>query len=498
MRAAWAAAAVVLGTAVAATTYGAAAASGASGDAALRRALDRYLSAAQAAGRAADGGRGSPDQIQAQYDAARDLQEGLAAAAPVSAGCQRLLGAALDLAGGEIDEAEGVDRPSRALRAAGTKLVGQATTELARLSRTCSKGPVRRTARPPEPRSPVSGEAFFDWVTARAPAGATSVEIVVDGTPTRRLRLTSRSVGLRTGAQPGVHDLQLRFLRGGRIVGSVDADDVWLLPSSSTVAAPPALRDRRLDAQAAALDSGFDGTSAIWVENLRTGRYGGWNTDALFPAASTVKLGELVAALARFGPRPEQSSAAYDLRTLAAWSSNLAANRLARELGGGAAIQVTLARMGATSSTYPGDYRVGTVLHTERGDAPDPPPRVSARVTTAHDLATVLYELQAAATGKPSALAATRLTVHEARVGLALLLGSQPTGDNLGLFRPWTAPSFPMAQKQGWLSDARHTAAILYRADGPTIAILLTYRPGISRPEAAKLGRGVVRLALSL
>jgi beta-lactamase class A len=471
---------------------------GSSGDMALRRALDRFLPAAQAAGRAADHGRGSPDQIQAQYDAARDLQEGLAAAGPVSDGCQRLLAAALDLAGGEIDEAEGVDRPSRPLLTAGTGLIARATAQLAQLSRTCSKGPVRGAGQHlPEPLSPASGEAFFDWIRARAPVGANRVEVAVDGATTRRLRITSRSVAIRTGAGPGEHDVQLRFLRGARVVGTVAANGVWLLPSSSGVATPAASRDRRLDAQAAALANGFDGTSAIWVENLRTGRYGGWNTDARFPAASTVKLGVLVAALARFGPRPERSPAAYDLRTLAAWSSNLAANRLARVLGGAAAVQAVLVRLGATSSTYPGDYRVGTALHAAHGDAPDPPPVVSGRVTTAHDLATVLFELQAAAVGKPSALAATRLTVHEARVGLGLLLDSQPIGDNLGLFRPWTSPAFPMAQKQGWLHDARHTAAILYFAGGPSIAVLLTYRPGITRPEAAKLGRGVVRLSLS-
>ena len=53
-----------------------------------------------------------------------------------------------------------------------------------------------------------------------------------------------------------------------------------------------------------------------------------------------------------------------------------------------------------------------------------------------------------------------------------------------------------MAQKQGWLHDARHTAAILYGQAGPTIAVLLTYRPGISRLEAAALGRSVVQVAL--
>jgi hypothetical protein len=160
--------------------------------------------------------------------------------------------------------------------------------------------------------------------------------------------------------------------------------------------------------------------------------------------------------------------------------------------------QETLHQLGALSSTYPGDYRVGTSLHHATGDVTDPPPLVSGRITTAHDLAKILSDILAAAVGTPDGLAATGLTVHEARIGLALLLDSQPVGDNLGLFRPWVSRRLPMAQKQGWLHDARHTAAILFDARGPELAVLLTYRPGISRPEAAMLGRSVVRMAAGL
>jgi beta-lactamase class A len=468
------------------------------GDPALRNALDRYLATALAAGHAAAHGHGSAEQIQAQYDTARDLEEALAKATPVSDGCQPLLAAAIELAAGEVDEAEGVDRPSSALLAAGTQLLSQATAELARLPRSCSKGPSRSNPRLREPISPLSGEAFFDWVQARAPTGARKVEISVDGTPTRTLPLTSRSVGLRTGAQPGLHDLTVRFLKGARIIETLEARNVWVLPPSAKEAAFATTRDATLDARAAALAAGFPATSAIWVQSLRTGRFGGWNTDAVFPAASTVKLAVLVAALKRYGPRPDRSPVAYDLQTLAGWSSNLAANRLTRLIGGSAVAQATLARLGATSSTYPGDYRVGTVVHTAKGDAPDPPPRVSGRVTTAHDLARMLAVIQSAAAGSRAGLAASGLTIHEARLGLALLLQSQPRGDNLGLFRPWVPPSFPMAQKQGWLHDARHTAAILYAPSGPTIAVLLTYRPGIARRDAATLGHLVVQLALGV
>jgi hypothetical protein len=80
-----------------------------------------------------------------------------------------------------------------------------------------------------------------------------------------------------------------------------------------------------------------------------------------------------------------------------------------------------------------------------------------------------------------------------APLGLALLLASQPTRDNLGLLRPNLDRSTPLAQKNGWLNDARHTAAIIYRKSGPTIVVLLTYRPAITRPEAATFAAKVLK-----
>lgn len=84
--------------------------------------------------------------------------------------------------------------------------------------------------------------------------------------------------------------------------------------------------------------------------------------------------------------------------------------------------------------------------------------------------------------------------MHEARVGLAMLLSSQASGDNVGLFRPALGPSFPMAQKHGWFSSVRHSAAILYGEGGPVIVVLVTYKPGLRRSEAVKLGTRLIQL----
>jgi hypothetical protein len=132
------------------------------------------------------------------------------------------------------------------------------------------------------------------------------------------------------------------------------------------------------------------------------------------------------------------------------------------------------------SSTYTGPYRAGTARSF---DAPRQPPLATGRVTTAHDLGRALFALQARRAG---------LTPHEADYGLALLRASIPVGDNQGLLRPWLH-GIPVAEKNGWLSDTRITAAIVYRAAGPMIVVIEVHRPGLPRYEARALGRDVLR-----
>ena len=191
----------------------------------------------------------------------------------------------------------------------------------------------------------------------------------------------------------------------------------------------------------------------------------------------------LQAALDRSGSRPERSPRWYDLQQIGAWSSNLAANRLAARVGD-AAVADGLRRLGMASSTYPGAYRAGTAAG---GDAPKPPAHGHTRVTTARDLGRALYRLQAAALGNRAALRATALTRHQARLGLWVLLDPERLGDNLGLLRPSLGRAH-VVEKNGWLSDTRITAAILYRSGRATIVVVEAYRPGLSgdRGEGAR------------
>lgn len=248
--------------------------------------------------------------------------------------------------------------------------------------------------------------------------------------------------------------------------------------------------DRELAARLSSIGRSYPGWAAFWTHDLRTGLTAGWNEDASFPAASTVKLGVLAAALRRAGTRPERARTWYELRQLTGWSSNLAANRLVRTLGGELAVAAALRRLGARASTYPGPYRAGTSV----AGAPKPPAHGHWRVTNARDLGRMLYAFHAAAAGNRWLQHRTRLSRHQAQLALALLATGSRAGENGGVIAPFVGRAV-IAQKTGWLSDTRATAAIVYGRGAPRILVVLAYRPGIRRVEAASLGRRAVEAA---
>jgi hypothetical protein len=251
----------------------------------------------------------------------------------------------------------------------------------------------------------------------------------------------------------------------------------------AAAAVGPKRPDPTLARKLAAVAARFDGAVGIWVHELATGRYAGVAADTPFAAASTVKLGALVAAL-RASPRPEASGWWYDVRQIGFWSSNLAANRIAGRLGY-AAIGDGLRRLGMTSSTYPGPYRATTAWR---------PPGPHTRVTTARDLGRALFRLHAGAAGDERVLRLLGLTRRQAVAALRVLASAQPVADNAGLLRPWLAGA-TLAEKNGWLSDTRTTAAIVYRNARATVVVVEAYRPGVTLREAQRLGRDVVALA---
>jgi hypothetical protein len=95
--------------------------------------------------------------------------------------------------------------------------------------------------------------------------------------------------------------------------------------------------------------------------------------------------------------------------------------------------------------------------------------------------------------GGRAALSKLHLTQQEASLALGLLLSSEPKRDNLGLFRPALGTRTPAAQKQGWFSQVRHTAAIVYTQSGPKILVLVTYSPSLTLAEAQSYGARLIK-----
>ncbi|MEX2647010.1 MAG: serine hydrolase [Gaiellaceae bacterium] len=452
------------------------------------------VTALDRAGELAAGGRGGPDAVQRQYDLARDLEESVVAAEPVNDGCRALARVLRSLARAHVRQAEGVDRKISSVVKAGLDQAAIARQGLADARARCrprQPAPTREQMR--QLLEPAPGDAFFGDVTAVAPPGADTAEVLVNGTRWGdRISVRGRIFRVRLAGRPRKCDVEVRFFDStGALVSSARADGVWLLERASARAKAAGRRSPELSASLTAVAQAFEGHVAAYRLNLLTGVYGAWNADAKFPAASLVKVGVMLAAVERLGARPDRSKLAYDLAAMTTWSSNLAANRLLGKLGGPAAIERLFRRLGALGSTYPGPYRVGTSISIPeftRLDAPDPPPRVSARTTTAADMARLLWLVHAGATGNGSALTTLRLGKHQARYALGLLLSSKATGENVALFRRALDKRTPLAQKNGWLQDARHTAAIVYRRGLPEIVVVLIYKRGLALAEAERVG----------
>lgn len=449
--------------------------------------------AAEAAAARATGSEG----WQRAYDAARDLQEAVRRAAPVSRPCRPLWIALARSAAGRVRQMEGIDRPSGADVRTGLRAAIRARAAARRAAPSCRGTGSARAARA-LPLSPAPGEAFLGPVVARAPAGADAATLTVDGRPAGGVAVRGGRARFRVTAPAGRHTLRVTFTRGGRQTGGASAQGAWLLPPTARAAVPGSRTD---PARAAALRAALRGGPAYraaWVQDLATGATAGVAEGVAFPAASTVKLGLMVGALARLGPAPERSPYAHDLRAVAGWSSNLAANRLLRRLGGTTTAVDGLRRLGARASTYPGEYVAGTELQPSLPPAGPgaSPPRVSARVTTAQDLGRMLHALHAAAVGAPGARRQTGLTAHTARQALGWLLASQQRGDNRSLVAGGLPPGTPTAQKNGWIRSARHAAAIAYTDAGPVISVLLTYdAAGVALRTARALGARVAAIA---
>jgi beta-lactamase class A len=437
----------------------------------------------------------SSETAQARYDAAREIQNALPLG--TTRACMPLLRALSRYAGAEIRATEAFDRLDAARLRTATISSRSAASAVQTARASCDEtGQIAEPRRDASLLEPASGNAFTGLVRVAAPRRAVYGEVLVNG------RLQTRRTVKR-----GVFETHLTSAAGaisrltviltdasGRVLGRATARDVWLLPSTAFRSRPgttvDAARSRRLASAATA----FVGYSGLYVRNLAKGTTASWNDKALFPAASTVKLGVVAAALVRSRSAAQRDGIRHDVEAIGRWSSNLAANRLFTLIGGQGPAEAELRALGARSSTYTGEYRVGTA--TAR--ASSQPPLVSRRVTTARDLGAIMATLVRVASERADRRdPATGLMPADARWILGSLLRSEKRGDNVGLFARSVPHTVPMAQKNGWISSARHTAAVIFTPRGPVVAVAVTYSAsGVPLGRGERLGEDVMAVAL--
>ena len=221
----------------------------------------------------------------------------------MSPGCRPLAQALLGYAGAVVSAAEGVDQLDGARVQAGRRLADAALARVDRLGADVHVArPAWRPSQPGELTVPRAGEAFFGDVRAQRTTGTW-----------RGSTSTGSSCACSTAGadaplhgctcRPGRYDLELRFFRRGRLVARSAAPDAYLLPATARQRRAALTTDARLQGELRALGAAFPGWAAIYTHDLRTGRAAGWNADALFPAASTVKLGVLAAVAPAAGAR---------------------------------------------------------------------------------------------------------------------------------------------------------------------------------------------------
>ena len=456
--------------------------------------LDRVLTGAYpAAQRAAAADPGSPEGEQARYDAARALQITLPQAA--NASCRPLLTALRSYAGAQVRAAESYDRQRPGAVKTAHVAASRASAAVQRTRDGC-RGRDVSPIDPSRPLEPGDGELFDGLLRVTAPVGAARMRVVVDGRVRDDVAVTGgKAAAYRLDGGPErIGWLELRFRTAtGATVGTAAVADLIRVPGAALSAPAPQRRDASLDARLAAAAAGFDGYTGLWIADLARGRTGSFNALARFPAASTVKLGVIAAALTRYRSSTARDAVRYDLEQIGGWSSNLAANRLYRLLGR-ARVERALQALGARDSTYPGEYRVGT----SRGATPRQPPLVSQRVTTASDLAAIFTTLHRAATGDHTAMRQSGLRPADARLALGILARAQPVGDNAGLFQPYVPRRWISASKHGWLNAARHSAQLIFAPSGPVLAVAVAYRDPLSLAQARRVGRRVAALAVTL
>ena len=358
---------------------------------------------------------------------------------------------------------------------------------------------------PPAIVSPAPREVSFGHVSGSVPAGTRRLVVHAGGRVLTDRPLRGRHFSLRVELPPRLLSLRVTAVaRGGRRVFS-EVASVYGLPRAAAPRDVAGHLDVVLARDLRALTSGFPGTSAVYVQDLRDGRGAAWNAAARFPAASTLKLAIAVTVLTRHRGKPaSESRLGRLLRKMLVESDNSAANELEVWLGGstsaGAArVNQTMWSLGMRDSLMYGGYE-SSPLRRPAGSVSTSPAPIPIRVesapsfglgkhTSAADLATLIRAVYLAA-GAKGPLPRLGVTASEAR-HLLWLLAMVADREKLGRFLggPIDGP-VTLLHKAGWLATSRHDAGIVFWSGGAFVATVLTWRPdSVGSPGDVLAGR---------
>ena len=341
---------------------------------------------------------------------------------------------------------------------------------------------------PPAIEQPAPYQLSFGVVSGIAAPGTRRVIVRVGSRTLANRPLHGRHFQLQVALPPSEVTLRIDTVDGAGRRRSTAVPHVI----GAAKAAAPRLRPRRNDAllarQLQQLVRASSATTAIYVEDLRTGAGAAWNARAAFPAASTLKLAIAVTALARASGTPSYGSTlAGLLRTMLTYSDNSAANATERYYAGStsagsALVNATMQSLGLVDTAMYGGYALDAVGGSPRELAGGIPLRVDSQPswgrgkrTSAYDLASLMRAVWlASADLGPLRQAQPGFTAADGRYLLYLLAHVR---DPRKLDREvGHLAGVRVLHKAGWISSARHDNGIILWSGGAIVTTVMTFR----------------------
>jgi beta-lactamase class A len=350
-------------------------------------------------------------------------------------------------------------------------------------------------AAPPPPAplalvAPAEREVSFGRVAGRLPRGRWAV-VVRAGTRTLAVRAVNGVTFDFTVALPRREStVRVTAHAAHRRSRAATVRHVLGLPRSARPRTVAGEQDPALDRAVRALTGRFPGTSAVFVEDLVTGRGAGWNARARFPAASTLKLAIAVEALRAQPAKPAEGSRLDGLlRRMVIESDNDAANQVEAVFGGGSRVDELLDGLAIGDTWMGGGYLHGTAARVPIPTRVESQPSFGCcKYTTAFDLARLLRYVHLAAGGRGPLIAryGRSFTASDARY-LLYLLAQVPDRGKLGRFL--AGGPYTLLHKAGWISSARHDAGLVYWPGGVFVAAVMTWGRGVGPASDVLAGR---------